>query len=92
MIDYLYNRLEEQQNDFNQVVQYIDKYYAEEAAQPKCIAKHWVSNKDGKGGVYCISVSNLHPPLLPSLILIVRTFTMKHTSIRKTQRMAAPCR
>ena len=98
MIDYLY-RLEEQQSDFKQVVQYIDKYYAEEVAQPKCIAKHLVSNKDGKGGVNCISESKskLHPPLPPSLIIVVPTFTINilslpnHTCIRETQRMAAPC-
>ena len=51
MIDYLYSRLEEQERDFNQIVAYIDKYYSEEAAQPKVIAKHYVRNRDGKGNV-----------------------------------------
>jgi hypothetical protein len=48
-IEYLYDYLDEQQRDFNSIVKYIDKYYAEEATSPKPIAKHYVPNKSGGG-------------------------------------------
>jgi chromosome segregation ATPase len=49
IVDSLYDELDCQCDDFDSIVNYIHKYYAEEMAKLKLIAKHYVPNKDGKG-------------------------------------------
>ncbi len=53
IVDYLYEQVDQQRQDFDSIVEYIDKYYAEEMPKPKLIAKHYVPNKDGKGKTHC---------------------------------------
>jgi hypothetical protein len=67
MVEYLYDCLDQQEEDFNAIVRYIDRYYAGEAASQKMIAKHYVRNRNGKGwfrqcfGVLRRTRSNLVP-------------------------------
>jgi chromosome segregation ATPase len=49
VIDYLYDEQSQMQQDFDQIVHYIDQWYKEDAPPPRHIAKHYVPNKDGKG-------------------------------------------
>ena len=51
MIDYLYEELDCKDRDYQSVIEYIDLFYAEDAAAmvPCAISKHYVCNKDGKG-------------------------------------------
>jgi hypothetical protein len=49
IIDYLYKELDKQEADYESVMAYIDKYYEDEAVQPRLIAKHRIPNKGNKG-------------------------------------------
>ena len=56
MIDYLYEQLDCKDRDYQSVIEYIDLFYAEDAATmvPRVISKHYVCNKDGKGNYACL--------------------------------------
>ena len=50
-IDYLYNKIDNIQSDFDAIISYIDLYYEEErsAWEPLYVSKHQVPNRNCKG-------------------------------------------
>ena len=49
VIDYFYDEQSQMQQNFDQIVHYIDQWYKEDAPQPRPIAKLYVPIKDDKG-------------------------------------------
>ncbi len=49
--DYLYNKIDNMQSDFDAIISYIDLYYKEErsAREPLYVSKHQVPNRNCKG-------------------------------------------
>jgi hypothetical protein len=59
VIDYLYDEQSQMQQNFDQIVHYIDQWYKEDTPQPRPIAKHYVPNKDGKGTILSLYLTYL---------------------------------
>ena len=58
IIDCLYDEYNKREHEFNDIINYIDQYYHEEAVKyaPKCIIKHYMQNK-GRGMLSHLSES-----------------------------------
>jgi hypothetical protein len=56
MIDCLYEEWDCKDRDYQSIIEYVDLFYAEDAAAmvPRTISKHYVRNKDGKGNYACL--------------------------------------
>ena len=76
IIDYLSRELEEQEQEFDDILEFIDSCNDDNVgpAKPKVIAKHYVPNSRGKGGVFQCFPFILIYPLPNSLLYIDVTF------------------
>ena len=59
VIDYLYDEQSQMQQNFDQIVRYIDQWYKEDTPQPRPNANHYVPNKDGKGTILSLYLTYL---------------------------------